>query len=179
MKRMVNEFSDYARLPPPELAELDLNALIREVLGLYETSRAALSLNLDAALPPILGDATQLRQIIHNLLRNAEDAQAATENPSIRLDTRRVKDMAEFVVADAGPGFPKEIMSRVFEPYVSTKAGGTGLGLAIVRKIVDEHHGRIRINNHPAGGAEVCLKLPLAPEPEIRPAGIVETLEEG
>jgi nitrogen fixation/metabolism regulation signal transduction histidine kinase len=164
MKRMVNEFSDYARLPPPELAELDLNALIREVLGLYETSRAPLSLDLDRDLPPILGDATQLRQIIHNLLRNAEDAQMSTENPSIRLCTRRVEDMAEFVVADAGPGFPKEIMSRVFEPYVTTKAGGTGLGLAIVRKIVDEHHGRICINNPPGGGAAVYLALPLAPE---------------
>ena len=177
MKRMVNEFSDYARLPPPELAALDLNALIREVLGLYETSWAALSLDLDAHLPPVLGDAAQLRQIIHNLLRNAEDAQAATENPSIRLSTRRSGEMAEFSVADDGTGFPEEMMGRVFEPYVTTKAGGTGLGLAIVKKIVDEHRGRIRINNHPAGGAEVYLALPLAPEQTAR-AGIMETSEE-
>ncbi|MDR0379822.1 MAG: HAMP domain-containing protein [Candidatus Accumulibacter sp.] len=164
MKRMVNEFSDYARLPPPALTELDLNALIREVLGLYETSPADITLELDAALPPILGDATQLRQIIHNLLRNAEDAQAAVPDPSIHLGTRRAGDMAEFTVIDAGPGFPEELMGRVFEPYVTTKAGGTGLGLAIVRKIVDEHHGRIRINNRPPGGAEVSLRLPLATE---------------
>jgi nitrogen fixation/metabolism regulation signal transduction histidine kinase len=167
MKRMVNEFSDYARLPPPTLAELDLNALIREVLGLYETSPAALALNLDPALPPILGDAAQLRQIIHNLLRNAEDAQAAMDKPSILLATRRAgegSDMAEFTVADAGPGFPEEMMARVFEPYVTTKPGGTGLGLAIVKKIVDEHRGGIRINNRPPSGAEVSLSLPLAPE---------------
>jgi nitrogen fixation/metabolism regulation signal transduction histidine kinase len=168
MKRMVNEFSDYARLPPPALAELDLDALIREVLGLYETSPADITLELDAALPPILGDATQLRQIIHNLLRNAEDAQAATLHPSIRLGTRRVGDMAEFTVIDAGPGFPEELMGRVFEPYVTTKAGGTGLGLAIVKKIVDEHHGRIRINNRSSGGAEVNLRLPLATETAIQ-----------
>jgi nitrogen fixation/metabolism regulation signal transduction histidine kinase len=166
MKRMVNEFSDYARLPPPTLAELDLNALIREVLGLYETSPATIVLELDPALPPILGDATQLRQIIHNLLRNAEDAQAATANPSILLATRRAEDRddrAEFTVTDAGPGFPEELMGRVFEPYVTTKAGGTGLGLAIVKKIVDEHRGRIRINNRSPAGAEVSLRLPLAP----------------
>jgi nitrogen fixation/metabolism regulation signal transduction histidine kinase len=164
MKRMVNEFSDYARLPPPDLVELDLNALIREVMGLYETSQAVISLDLDAALPPILGDATQLRQIIHNLLRNAEDAQVSTADPSIHLGTRRAGDMAEFTVIDAGPGFREELMGRVFEPYVTTKAGGTGLGLAIVKKIVDEHHGQIRINNRSPAGAEVSLRLPLAPE---------------
>jgi nitrogen fixation/metabolism regulation signal transduction histidine kinase len=162
MKRMVNEFSDYARLSSPAFAELDLNALIREVLGLYETSRADIALELDAALPPVLGDATQLRQIIHNLLRNAEDAQAATENPSIRISTHLAGDMAEFTVSDAGPGFPEELMGRVFEPYVTTKAGGTGLGLAIVKKIVDEHHGKIGINNRLPSGAEVSLRLPLA-----------------
>ena len=164
MKRMVNEFSDYARLPPPTLVELDLNALIREVLGLYETSPAAITLELDPSLPPILGDATQLRQIIHNLLCNAEDAQAATARPSILLATRRKRGMAEFTVTDAGPGFPEELMGHVFEPYVTTKAGGTGLGLAIVKKIVDEHRGRIRINNRPPAGAEVTLRLPLALE---------------
>ena len=177
MKRMVNEFSDYARLPAPALAELDLNALIREVLGLYETSQAAIALDLDTALPPILGDATQLRQIIHNLLRNAEDAQISTVNPSIRLSTRRAGDMAEFTVTDAGPGFPEEMMARVFEPYVTTKAGGTGLGLAIVKKIVDEHRGQIRINNRSPAGAEVSLRLPLAPE-RMTQSSIRETSEE-
>ncbi|MDR3298442.1 MAG: HAMP domain-containing protein [Candidatus Accumulibacter sp.] len=164
MKRMVNEFSDYARLPSPTLAELDLNALIHEVLGLYETSQAAIAVDLDTELPPLLGDAAQLRQIIHNLLRNAEEAQTAAANPSIRLSTRRVGDCAEFKVSDAGPGFPEELIGRVFEPYVTTKAGGTGLGLAIVKKIVDEHHGLIRIDNRQPSGAEVSLQLPLALE---------------
>jgi len=177
MKRMVNEFSDYARLPAPELAELDLNALIREVLGLYETSQASISLDLDAALPPILGDATQLRQIIHNLLRNAEDAQLDRDNPSIRLATRRADDMAEFTVADSGPGFPAELMGRVFEPYVTSKAGGTGLGLAIVKKIVDEHRGQISINNRQPSGAEVAIRLPLVLEP-ARQSSSKESLEE-
>jgi nitrogen fixation/metabolism regulation signal transduction histidine kinase len=176
MKRMVNEFSDYARLPPPTLTHLNLNALIREVLDLYETSPAAIATDLDPSLPPILGDATQLRQIIHNLLCNAEDAQESSPNPSILLATRRVGDMAEFTVTDAGPGFPEEWMGRVFEPYVTTKPGGTGLGLAIVKKIVDEHRGRIRINNRAPTGAEVGLLLPLAPERTAAVPG--ETSEE-
>jgi nitrogen fixation/metabolism regulation signal transduction histidine kinase len=83
MKRMVNDFSDYARMPAPELAAVDLNALVVEVLGLYETSRATIEPNLAARLPPVWGDTTQLRQIIHNLLRNAEEAQEAVDSPSI------------------------------------------------------------------------------------------------
>ncbi len=162
MKRMVNDFSDYARLPAPELTALDLNALVTEVLGLYETSRSTLRLKLSAKLPPVWGDATQLRQIIHNLLRNAEDAQENAEAPCIGIRTQRVENLAELIVSDHGPGFPPEILARVFEPYVTSKARGTGLGLAIVKKIVDEHHGLIRINNRPSGGAEVCIQLPLA-----------------
>jgi nitrogen fixation/metabolism regulation signal transduction histidine kinase len=178
MKRMVNEFSSYARLPPPTLVELDLNTLIRELLGLYETSRAVIATELDASLPPILGDATQLRQIIHNLLHNAEEAQESTPNPSILLVTRRAGDMAEFTVTDVGPGFPEESMRRVFEPYVTTKAGGTGLGLAIVKKIVDEHRGRIRIDNRVPAGAEISLRLPLAPERVAQSQTVRETSKE-
>ena len=162
MKRMVNEFSDYARLPPPDLSPLDLNALIREVLGLYETSQARIRVELAEGLPPVLGDATQLRQIIHNLLRNAEEAQESAGEARIDVATRWLDGHAELCVADAGPGFPPEIMGRVFEPYVTSKARGTGLGLAIVKKIVDEHHGRIRINNRQPHGAEVSIRLPLA-----------------
>jgi len=162
MKRMVNEFSDYARMPAPELARLDLNALIGEVLGLYETSSARIVAELAPDLPPIWGDASQLRQIIHNLLRNAEDAQDGLAEARIEVTTRGVDEMAELIVVDHGPGFPPEIIGRVFEPYVTTKARGTGLGLAIVKKIVDEHQGRIRINNVQPTGAEVSIRLPLA-----------------
>jgi nitrogen fixation/metabolism regulation signal transduction histidine kinase len=163
MKRMVDDFSDYARMPAPELAAIDLNGLVSEVLGLYETSRARIDVALSPELPVIWGDATQLRQIIHNLLRNAEDAQESIEAPQIRIVTSLADGFAEFLVCDRGPGFPPEIMSRVFEPYVTTKARGTGLGLAIVKKIVDEHHGRINITNCQPTGAEVSIRLPLAP----------------
>ena len=162
MKRMVNEFSDYARMPAPELAALDLNGLIREVLGLYETSQVSIRVALASDLPEVWGDATQLRQIIHNLLRNAEDAQEGFEEAQIGVSTSCLDGMAELLVSDCGPGFSPEIIARVFEPYVTTKARGTGLGLAIVKKIVDEHQGTIRINNRQPTGAEVLIRLPLA-----------------
>ena len=165
MKRMVDEFSDYARLPAPELIRLDLNALLDEVLGLYETSPAKITVNAAPDLPNILGDASQLRQIIHNLLRNAEDAQSDLSLARIVISTRfnDVEAMVELSIADFGPGFPVEIMSRIFEPYVTSKPGGTGLGLPIVKKIVDEHQGRISINNRQPTGAEICIHLALAP----------------
>lgn len=166
MKRMVDDFRDYARMPSPVLAVLDLNALVGEVLGLYETSHASIDVHLAGDLPPVLGDATQLRQIIHNLLRNAEDALAEQPAPAIRLATEPAGRFARLVVEDNGPGFPAEILARAFEPYVTTKPKGTGLGLAIVRKIVDEHGGRIDITNKhengTGGGAQISIRLPLA-----------------
>lgn len=170
MKRMVDDFRDYARLPSPVLVVLDLNALVGEVLGLYETSLARIEVQLAGDLPPVLGDATQLRQIIHNLLRNAEDALAEQAQPAIRLSTEVSGRFARLVVEDNGPGFPAEILARAFEPYITTKPKGTGLGLAIVRKIVDEHGGRIDITNkHDNGsGAQVSIRLPLASPQENR-----------
>ena len=162
MKNMVNDFRDYARMPPAALVHLDLNALIREVLGLYESSRVKLNVELAESLPPIAGDATQLRQVIHNLLQNAEDALAGTESPFVSLVTRHDGKCVELTICDDGPGFPSALLARVFEPYVTTKPRGSGLGLAIVKKIVDEHHGEIHISNFEPHGAEICIRLPLA-----------------
>jgi nitrogen fixation/metabolism regulation signal transduction histidine kinase len=162
MKHMVNDFRDYARMPPPQLGALDLNALVEEVLGLYETSRAHLSVELADGLPRVAGDAAQLRQVIHNLVANAEDALAEVAEPEIHIATRAEGRGAVLSVSDNGGGFPKEILARAFEPYVTTKAKGTGLGLAIVKKIVDEHHGQIEIANAAPHGAQVRIRLPLA-----------------
>jgi len=166
MKRMVDDFRDYARLPAPELAPLDLNELIGEVLGLYETSTATIHTDLGEGLPPVLGDATQLRQVIHNLLRNGEDALEGLEAAEIRITTEREGRWLRLVIADNGPGFPVDLLPRIFEPYVTTKARGTGLGLPIVKKIVDEHLGRIEISNAPEGGARIDIHLPLVKEEE-------------
>ena len=168
MKRMVDDFRDYARLPTPDVVPLDLNELIGEVLGLYESSSVTISLELAVDLPPILGDATQLRQVIHNLLRNAEDALEGDGSGRISIATRANSRHAELLITDNGPGFPAEILPRIFEPYVTTKAKGTGLGMPIVKKIVDEHQGTIEISNAPEGGARICIRLPLAKEEEAK-----------
>jgi len=168
MKRMVDDFRDYARMPAPEVAELDLNELIGEVLGLYESSSARIESRLAADLPPILGDATQLRQIIHNLLRNAEDALEGRDGTRILIQTEAVGRQASLTIADNGPGFPVELLPRIFEPYVTTKARGTGLGLPIVKKIVEEHLGTIEISNASEGGARIDIRLPLVKAEEAK-----------
>ena len=174
MKRLVNEFRDYARLPAAELKPLDLNALINDVLQLYlgdsSSDHAALPIHteLDGNAPRIQGDAEQLRQIIHNLLLNAQDALEGKDGGRITLKTeysetsRRVR----LSVRDNGSGFPEHILKRAFEPYVTTKVKGTGLGLAVVKKIADEHGARIDISNRMAegkiAGAQVSLSFAVA-----------------
>ncbi len=160
MKRLVNDFRDYARLPTAELKPLDLNALVTDVMQLYADDATVMPVRveLDPAAPAIRGDAQQLRQVIHNLLQNAQDAQEgrSAEHPvQITLKTeystsaRRVR----LIVRDNGSGFPDHILKRAFEPYVTTKSKGTGLGLAVVKKIADEHGARIDISNRVADGA--------------------------
>jgi nitrogen fixation/metabolism regulation signal transduction histidine kinase len=168
MKRMVDDFRDYSRLPAPEVAPLDLNGLVREVLGLYESSSAVIEPGLAEELPPVLGDATQLRQVIHNLLRNAEDALEGLGDARIQITTAPAGRFARLLISDNGPGFPVELLSRIFEPYVTTKARGTGLGLPIVKKIVEEHMGIIEIGNAPEGGARIEIRLPLVKEEEAK-----------
>jgi nitrogen fixation/metabolism regulation signal transduction histidine kinase len=160
MKRLVNEFRDYARLPAAELQPLDLNALVNDVVQLYASDNAVVPVHteLDANAPQIKGDAQQIRQVIHNLLQNAQDAQevASAGQPALVTlkteyspTTRRVR----LTVRDNGTGFPEHILKRAFEPYVTTKVKGTGLGLAVVKKIADEHGARIDISNRVVDGA--------------------------
>jgi nitrogen fixation/metabolism regulation signal transduction histidine kinase len=162
MKNMVNDFRDYARTPLPQLAAVDLQALLGDVLGLYENSRAVIALPSASPqlLPPVLVDANQLRQVLHNVLTNAQDALSDVAQPCITITSALEGARVRLTVKDNGPGFPPQILSRAFEPYVTTKSRGTGLGLAIVKKIVDDHGGEIRLaNNH---GGEVSIWLPLA-----------------
>lgn len=167
MKQMVDDFRDYARTPPAVLANLQLNELVTEVLSLYgvEEGKSAITAEL-SALPVIRGDATQLRQVIHNLLQNAQDAVAEIANPRVVIETKtveygdpdaqgKVRVAVRLTVSDNGPGFPARILTRAFEPYVTTKARGTGLGLAMVKKIVDEHGARIDIRNRVKAGEAI------------------------
>jgi nitrogen fixation/metabolism regulation signal transduction histidine kinase len=155
MKQLVNEFRDYARLPSAQLKALDLNGLILEVLSLYaepqETGR--LAARLEPGLPHIKGDASQLRQVIHNLVQNALDA--VQDRPNGRVTVRSSLSLTEsgaprsvrLHIVDNGPGFAEKVLKRAFEPYVTTKTKGTGLGLAVVKKIADEHGARIALRN--------------------------------
>jgi nitrogen fixation/metabolism regulation signal transduction histidine kinase len=154
LKTMVDEFRDYARLPAARLEALSLNALIEDVLRLYSAPEVHGAIRFEAArpLPPVLGDATQLRQVIHNLLKNALEAAEKTKRPEIFVGTETVElaDGAPAVrlqVRDNGTGFAPAMLARAFEPYVTSKSRGTGLGLAIVRKITDEHQARIDLTN--------------------------------
>ena len=166
MKRLVNDFRDYARLPAAQLVALDLNALVSDILGLYDPSSVPVQLDLEP-VPLVLADAQQVRQVIHNLVQNAQDATPPGAGP-VLLQTRLAESgrRVRLVVLDNGPGFPEAILKRAFEPYVTTKSKGTGLGLAVVKKIMDEHGGRIDIGHRLDGerivGARVSLSFKVA-----------------
>lgn len=173
MKRLVNEFRDYARLPAAELKAVDLNALVNDVMQLYQSESDAAGertvvpvvSELDPQAPPILADAQQIRQVIHNLLQNAQDAQDGKEGACVTLKTEYVETThrVRLTVRDNGAGFSENILKRAFEPYVTTKVKGTGLGLAVVKKIADEHGARIDISNRVVDGnvqgAQVSLSF--------------------
>jgi nitrogen fixation/metabolism regulation signal transduction histidine kinase len=177
MKRLVNEFRDYARLPAAELRPVDLNGLVSDVLQLYareggergdESARVPIKMDADPNCPKIMGDAHQLRQVIHNLLQNAQDATEGCPVREVIIKTQwnEASRRARLIVQDSGAGFPDHILKRAFEPYVTTKAKGTGLGLAVVKKIAEEHGARVDLKNRVESGivqgAQVSLSFAVA-----------------
>lgn len=168
MKEMVNAFSDYARPPQISRHPLDLNELAKQVMELYRGPGYPVQklIDLDPGLPLIEADAGRLRQVLHNLVKNAIEALSDRPTPSLLLRTRCVAykgtRYVELLVSDNGPGFPDEIKGQVFEPYVTNKTKGTGLGLAIVKKIIEEHGGTIRADNAPDSGVVISIRLPAA-----------------
>jgi nitrogen fixation/metabolism regulation signal transduction histidine kinase len=151
-------------------SEIDLNHLVREVLGLYEAGSSAIEIDTDLApsLPKVVGSPTQLRQVLHNLLQNAQDALGDVAAPRIVVRTELAaagagqRACVRLTVVDNGCGFPPAMLERVFEPYVTSKPKGTGLGLAIVKKIIEEHRGSIEAGNAEPTGARVSFTVPLA-----------------
>jgi PAS domain S-box-containing protein len=166
MKQMVNAFSEYARAPDMHISQFDINQLIREVVDLYRVQAGAteLKLELDAGLPAVAADRVRIRQILNNLVTNSFEALEGRGDAHIDIATRAVIDagahLVEIQVSDNGPGFQRDLLGTVFDPYVTSKAKGTGLGLAIVKKIVEEHGGRIEAENLRTGGARVRILLP-------------------
>ena len=166
MKQMVNAFSDYARAPEMQLAHFSLNQLAAEVTELYrlQDPGVTMGLELDPQLPEIEADRGRVRQILANLLSNGIEALAGIAGAAITVRTRWIGTAkpagAEITISDNGPGFREDILTKAFEPYVTSKARGTGLGLAIVQRIVDEHGGKISAENLATGGARIRVLLP-------------------
>ena len=166
LKTMVNEFSEYARAPSASLVKINLNKLIKDIAGLYDSSQVKISFDLAPNMPDIKGDATMLRQVLHNLMQNAQDALKDLAEPEIKVKTMFDDSSVKLTVKDNGQGFPPDLLASAFEPYVTTKAHGTGLGLAIVKKMVEEHFGQIKIENNPpqnnqSAGACITITIPI------------------
>lgn len=170
LQKLVNEFRDFGRLPQARLDALDLNHLLQEMMSLYDNDNALVpvSWHLAEDLPMVLGDASQLRQVVHNLIQNAQDASVQSLHPMVQVWTEQSSSSQKvrLRIIDNGSGFSEAVLQRAFEPYVTTKTGGTGLGLAVVKKIADEHQARIEIKNRIEGdqniGAQVSLSFRLA-----------------
>ena len=159
MKGLVDAFAQYARLPSPRIERLDINALVTEVLHMYEGS-IPIESHLAEGLPPVAGDPALLGQVLVNLMKNAQEALEGSAAPLISVSTAQHGSQVSLCVQDNGHGFPEELWDRLFEPYVTSKPKGTGLGLPVVKKIVEEHHGSIAVDNPETGGARICVSLP-------------------
>lgn len=167
MKEMVNAFSDYARAPDMDISRFDLDKLAHEIVDLYRTqeSKVKIVLTSDPTMPLVEGDQGRVRQILHNLIRNAVEALEGSSDGRIDVHIGAAEfdevEVVQIRVEDNGPGFQTGSVSQIFDPYVTTKPKGTGLGLAIVKKLVEEHVGSIRAKNRSDGGAMISIRLPL------------------
>jgi nitrogen fixation/metabolism regulation signal transduction histidine kinase len=166
MKEMVNAFSDYAKPSQLHRSPLDLDQLVADVMELYRVSPGTATVNmaLGAGGARVEADPVRLRQVLHNLVKNAVEAVADRSAGEVMVRTALIeqdeRSLAEIQVLDNGGGFDDANLGRIFEPYVTTKSRGTGLGLAIVKKIVEEHGGIIWAANRPEGGGSMTLRLP-------------------
>ena len=163
MKTMVNEFSEYARAPKLNLELTNINETIKEISHLFENSGIKITMKLLKELPEVKVDVNMIRQVLINLIQNAQDAMISnSKKPSIKINTNKYKNYLILSIEDNGPGFSADILKKAFEPYVTTKSHGTGLGLAIVKKIIEEHEGIIAIENLKNGGAHINIQLPIS-----------------
>ena len=161
LKGMVNAFNEYSRNPDRKSELVDVNELVLDVIELYRATSVAIETKLDNKNIFLWGDTGKLRQVLHNLIQNSEQALMGHTNPEILIETVATPDITQIRIQDNGPGLSDEVMSRAFDPYYTTKAKGTGLGLAIVRKIVEEHDGAVSIRNGEVG-AVIEITLPLS-----------------
>lgn len=168
MKEMVDAFNEYAKSPKLNLVKVNLNDFITEILYLYRDYPAGveIQLDLDPHQPTIEADKGRLRQLVHNLVKNAIEAIKDGQGSKVLISTQchweTDTDHVELSFQDDGPGFPGENIGNIFEPYVTTKPKGTGLGLAIVKRIVEEHGGLIHMESPHEGGARIVIRFPIS-----------------
>jgi len=180
MQQMVNAFSEYARAPEMHVTRFSLNQLVSEVADLYRSQapRTRIRLDLDEQIETIEADRGRVRQILNNLVTNALEALEGVGSPVLEISTHLESSAdgayAAVTVCDNGPGFQRELLGRVFDPYVTSKPKCTGLGLAIVKKIIEEHGGRIDADNRPEGGARVRVVLPVKDSTRSAAGGVRE-----
>ena len=164
MKTMVNAFAEYAQPAPLQLLLIDINQLVTDTVELFRSGATSIKLltDLDTTLGQTRADPNALRQVLNNLVINAQDA-LESDSGEVIISTRLNESTQgiNLTVHDNGPGFDPQTIDRIFEPYVTSKEKGSGLGLAICRRIVEEHGGNIRATNLPNGGATVIISLPL------------------
>ncbi len=166
MKSMVNAFAEYAKPAIIHLQPVDLRRLIEEVVALYPPSAGLVfQLELEEGLPKVSADPVRMRQVLHNMIKNAQEANPPATAGTMSIKAHLTHDdgnaAIEILLRDNGPGIPPEQAERVFDPYVTTKNKGTGLGLAIVKKIIEEHGGAIRLDMGFQEGAGFAIRLPL------------------
>ena len=161
LKEMVEAFRNYARSPSLKLEKQDLNVLVGDVLALYEAGPCRFAAELAGEPLMVAADTTAMRQVLHNIFKNAAEAAEEADMPEVRVKSEAGRDgQIVLTVCDNGKGFGKEMLHNAFEPYVTDKPAGTGLGLPVVKKIIEEHGGRISLSNQDAGGACVRIILP-------------------
>ena len=164
LRRMTEEFSDFARMPKLNKKRDDLVALVKEVVALYRQAYLPLevSCELDEMVPQFSFDAVQIKRVLINLLDNAVSAQEDSQGKiEVRLGLNKEEDKVFLQVADKGPGISQEFRLRIFEPYFSTRKTGTGLGLAICQTIAKEHNGTIQVADNVPTGAIFTMELPI------------------
>jgi nitrogen fixation/metabolism regulation signal transduction histidine kinase len=166
MKEMVQAFSEYARAPKLQIQPIELSTLVREVLDLYVSNNQQVTINFDCgdAIPAVEADTGRMRQLLHNLIRNAIESLADQDNGRVNITLARQVvagiDFVELRIEDNGPGIEEEMLDKMFEPYATSKHKGSGLGLAVVKRIVEEHSGVVFAENRPQGGACLVVRLP-------------------
>ena len=160
MKEMVEAFRNYARAPSLKLEKQDLNKIIEEVLLLYEAGACTFDAVFSNIPAVMYADTTAMRQVLHNIFKNAAEAAEEAAQPQVHIHTANADGKITLTVANNGKSFGKDMLANAFEPYVTDKPTGTGLGLPVVKKIVEEHGGRIALSNPAEGGACVKITLP-------------------